>query len=121
VKIQFCSDLHLEFPENKALLTGTPIKPVGDILILAGDIVPFTAMEDHPDFFYYISDHFKQSYWIPGNHEYYHSDAVRYSGKLIEKIRDNISLVSNQVIILDGIRFIFTTLWSSISSAGARL
>jgi predicted phosphohydrolase len=115
VKIQFCSDLHIEFPENKALLTAVPIKPVGDILILAGDIVPFAVMEDHPDFFNYISDHFKQTFWIPGNHEYYHSDAARYSGKFIEKIRDNISLVNNQVIMLDGIRFIFTTLWSSIS------
>ena len=115
MKIQYCSDLHLEFSENKDLLTTYPIRPVGDILILAGDIVPFAAMEDHPDFFNYISDHFKQTYWIPGNHEYYHSDAARYSGKLIEKIRDNISLVNNQVIILDGIRFIFTTLWSSIS------
>lgn len=115
MKIQFCSDLHIEFPENKDLLTAYPIKPVGDILILAGDIIPFAVMKDHPDFFDYISDHFKQTFWIPGNHEYYHSDAARYSGKLIEKIRDNISLINNQVIILDGIRLIFTTLWSSIS------
>lgn len=115
MKIQFCSDLHLEFTENKALLTAEPIRPVGDILILAGDIVPYVAIEDHPDFFNYISDHFKQTYWIPGNHEYYHSDAARYSGKFIEKIRDNISLLNNQVIISEGIRLIFTTLWSSIS------
>ncbi len=115
MKIQYCSDLHLEFPENKQFLKVNPIQPVGDILILAGDIVPFAAMEDHPDFFNYIADHFKQTFWIPGNHEYYHSDAARYSQELIEKIRDNISLVNNHVIILDGIRFIFTMLWSSIS------
>ena len=46
-----------------------PIKSVGDILILAGDIVPFAVMKDYLDFFNYISDHCKQTYWIPGNHE----------------------------------------------------
>ena len=33
MKIQYCSDLHLEFEENKKFLKQNPIKPVGDILI----------------------------------------------------------------------------------------
>ena len=113
--LQYTSDLHLEFPENKAYLDINPIQPVGDILILAGDIVPFTIMDQHKDFFSYVSDHFKATYWIPGNHEYYHNDIVKRSGVLNENIRSNVFLVNNTTAIVDHVELIFSTLWSKIS------
>jgi hypothetical protein len=66
VKIQYCSDLHLEFYENSQLLKTHPIKAVGDILLLAGDIVLFSEMEKHKAFFDDLSERFKVVYWIPG-------------------------------------------------------
>ncbi len=115
MKIQYCSDLHLEFQENKKYLKQFPIVPTGDILLLAGDIVPFAIMDKHKDFFNYVSDHFETTFWIPGNHEYYNFDASDKCGTLNEKIRSNVFLVNNKVILYNDVPLIFSTLWSKIN------
>jgi predicted phosphohydrolase len=115
--IQYCSDLHLEFSDNKEYLRNHPIDPQGDILVLAGDIVPFAVMEKQKDFFTYISDHFETTYWLPGNHEYYHSDIRDRSGVLYEKIQSNVFLVNNFAVQKDSVKLIFSTLWTNIRTA----
>jgi predicted phosphohydrolase len=113
--VQYCSDLHLEFSANRHFLQQNPLLPEGDILLLAGDVIPFSAMARANAFFDHISSAYDTVFWIPGNHEYYHSDAAERSGTLHEKIRDNVFLVNNQSIEIDSVRFIFSTLWSKIS------
>lgn len=116
MNIQYCSDLHLEFPDNKQFVLDNPIEPKADILILAGDIMPFTSIDEHNDFLDYISRNFKMTFWIPGNHEYYYY-RMGDSTFLDTKIRENIFLVNNCIKEISGVNLIFSTLWSNISEA----
>lgn len=38
MKIQYCSDLHMEFHENMRFMKSLPLDPVGDVLVIAGDV-----------------------------------------------------------------------------------
>lgn len=118
MNFQFVSDLHLEFAQNKKLLSKKPILPVQETLIIAGDLMPLNAMDQHQDFLNFISDHFKMTYWLPGNHEFYGSDLAIMPNSFEESIRPNILLLNNMVKeITDptgSIELIFSTLWSHI-------
>lgn len=117
ITIQYASDLHLEFPMNREFLKQYPLKPVGDILVLAGDIVPFAVMNKHKDFLSYVADHFETTYWLPGNHEYYHFDISQKSGSFCEKIKSNVFLVNDYAVQIRDMHLIFSTMWSKISAA----
>ena len=112
--LQYCSDLHLEFPMNKEFIAENPIKPVGDILLLAGDIIPLPVLEKANDFFNYCADHFKETYWIAGNHEFYNGNMEGLTDELFEKIRDNVFLVNNYSVAKANVQLIFSTLWTQI-------
>jgi predicted phosphohydrolase len=118
-RIQYCSDLHLEFRENQAFIKAHPIQPVAPILILGGDIMLFSEMGRHQDFLDYVSDNFERTYWIPGNHEYYHGEASQRVGVLNENIRSNVHLVNNMAFTYADIRLVFSTMWTRISVGNA--
>jgi predicted phosphohydrolase len=117
--IQYASDLHLEFNENKAFLKINPLPIVGDILILAGDIGLFSNPNTYDNFIKYVSKNFKTTYWIPGNHEYYGYEMALKSGKLFEKIRPNVFLVNDYAVVIEDVTFIFSTFWTKIGDAQA--
>ncbi len=121
MKIQYCSDLHLEFNQNQKYIIGKPLPVCGDILIMAGDIVPLHDEYLNNSFFSFIADNFKQVFWIPGNHEFYHKDLTEFNSSFTLKLRSNLHIVNNIELNYENIRFIFSTLWTSISHHNERI
>ena len=72
MKIQYASDLHLEFAENKSFIEHGGLEPVGDVLVLAGDVsyLGDRKMWKRP-FWDWCAEHFKETFVVPGNHEFY--------------------------------------------------
>ncbi|WP_291862036.1 metallophosphoesterase [Marinilabilia sp.] len=115
MKVQYCSDLHLEFPQNTQYFQDNPIEPIGDILILAGDITYWGKKHFKHWFFDYVSENFNAVYNIPGNHEFYTGKEVQILDKpVFESLRENVFLVNNKVVNIDGIALFFTAFWSHI-------
>lgn len=117
MKIQYASDLHLEFHENSRWRKDNPLLPVGDILVLAGDI-GYLGDENynrHP-FWDWCAENFRQTIVIPGNHELYKSFDINELHEGWElNIRPNVKAVYNCVIpISKDIELIASTLWAKI-------
>lgn len=112
MKIQYASDLHLEFKENADYLKNHPIEVVGDILLLAGDTIYLGEhMEDAGWFFDYCSQNFKQTYLVPGNHEYYGGFPIEQTLDAFElKVRNNVTYLNNKSVRIDDTEVFFTTL-----------
>lgn len=120
MKIQYCSDLHLEFEQNSSYLLDRPLKVSGDILICAGDIVPLHDEFFTNSFFSFIASHYKQVFWVPGNHEFYYKDISLYSNSYNLKVGDNINIVNNIALQYEDIQFAFSTMWSKISTVNEK-
>lgn len=115
MKIQYASDLHLEFEANSRYLCKNPIIPTGDVLLLAGDIG--VLGEDYMKYplWDWAAEHFRQTLVVPGNHEFYQSeDLASFHTGMIREIRPNVKLCYNSVVTIDDVDFFLTTLWAHI-------
>lgn len=122
MKIQYASDLHIEFHDNGRWLKENPLIPVGEILVLAGDIgyLGDEMYSNHP-FWRWCSDNFSDTYVVPGNHELYKRyDINSLTGGFSKDVLSNVHVVYNKVIPLSGdIDLIASTLWSHIENSDA--
>ena len=116
MKIQYASDLHLEFSDNYSYLKRNPLKPVGDILVLAGDIgyLNDDNYRNHP-FWDWASDNYAEVIVVVGNHELYkYYDLAQMPQGLVCSVRDNVKCYYNAVIHSDDTDIIVSTLWAKI-------
>jgi predicted phosphohydrolase len=129
MKIQYMSDLHLEF--------GNPFLPknVGgtDILVLAGDIIlAYDLIDQNPKrrklynkFFSHVSKEFPMVIMIGGNHELYRwkADVAAKHGHYIDVIKKhlsaypNIHFLENQFIDIGDLRIVGSTFWTDFGGA----
>jgi len=118
MKIQYCSDLHLEFPDNRLWLKRNPLIPKGDILLIGGDTHNLGAEFEDLAFWDIVSEQFKMVFIIPGNHEFYtgYDCSLGLEMDYELALRDNVFVLNNTTRVVDGVEFIFTTLWSKIET-----
>jgi hypothetical protein len=122
MKLQYLSDLHLEFTDNRAWLAKNPIQPIGDILLVAGDTDYLGDDFGGLAFWDYCADNFQHTYIIPGNHEYYGGfDIGRQPISFREILRPNVTLLNNAVEEVAGTRLVFSTMWSRIEERVAEV
>ena len=115
MKVQYVSDLHLEFPENREWLNRHPLKAAGDVLVIAGD---FFRIDDPTgpidSFLDWCSDSYGQTLIVPGNHEWYGSGDV-LKGENSRMLRKNVGYFYNEVVRIEDTDFILSTMWSKIN------
>jgi Icc-related predicted phosphoesterase len=107
VKLHVLSDLHTEFAEFSPPDTGA------DVVILAGDIgVGLGGIE-------WAAGHFPNHpvIYVPGNHEYYGQD-ITFIEELVKQSPENIHVLNNDTIVLNGVRFLGSTLWTDFRLHG---
>lgn len=116
VKIQLISDVHLEFKQN------IPISPVGDILMLAGDIATVESMDSYDLFIGGCSKMYKYVVVIMGNHEYWSAKGMEHAIKRYSSVCNkysNVHFLDKSFVDLEGFRILGCTLWTNIPSEHA--
>lgn len=116
MKIQYMSDLHMEFAENSRYLKDVEIPVTGDILVLAGDTFYLNnTTAPLSKFWKWASANYRQVLLVPGIHEYYQGCDVMTRGLQWKwMFKENVGYYQNQVKRIGDTDFILSTLWSHI-------
>jgi Icc-related predicted phosphoesterase len=114
MKIRVLSDLHLEFSPRHPPLMLPEVD--ADVVVLAGDIDNGTRAIDwaertFPD---------TPVLYVPGNHEYYDGEIgeVRAALRARAAQSPNVRVLDNDELVLDGVRFLGSTLWTDFELFG---
>ena len=121
MKIQLLSDLHLEVHPNYTPLPA----PGADVLVLAGDIGSYQKGSRLTDDDFGLRRFSPLHGWpvpvlfLPGNHEYDMLDFDEAHARLRATCeRLGMHWIEREVLLLQGVRFVGTTLWSDFDALG---
>lgn len=107
MKLRILSDLHLEHHDEGRSLPNVE----ADAVILAGDIHTGTQG------LHWAAKTFADVpvIYVPGNHEFYGSCMPKLRHALLQEAKQlGIHLLDNRAIVLDGVEFLGTTLWTDL-------
>jgi predicted phosphodiesterase len=110
MKLTIFSDLHLEFHrDNGAELFSTLNPDKIDVLILAGDIIMPAILL--PPILKEFGKLYKNVIYLAGNHEFYKSSFPEVKDILKSIKINNVHVLDNDIVTINGQRFVGTTLW----------
>lgn len=113
MKLRILSDLHLEFHRDGGNTFAAGQSDDGyDVLVLAGDITTTIQLRSALVAFKKAAGS-RPIVYVPGNHEFYGSgpDAVFEVLDACKADNRNLHVIDNDSVVLDGRRFIGSTLW----------
>jgi predicted phosphohydrolase len=107
MKLHILNDLHIEFEGFEPPATDA------DVVVLAGDIgVGMDGLRwaeaRFPD---------KPVIYVPGNHEFYHHD-IALIDELKAEAPDNVHVLNDDPVVIDGVRFLGSILWTDFALFG---
>lgn len=124
MRCHYLSDLHLEAqPFGMAL-------PKGDVLIIAGDLCHARCLDPTRTDRYSVEQRgramrlveegvrkFAHVLLIAGNHEHY-DGVFEDTTELLRRHLSGVTVLDNEAVAIDGVRFFGTTLWTDLSQQG---
>ncbi len=124
MRVTIASDLHLEVGLCELLNTEG-----GDVIILAGDIIPVVTLErsvgghiNFKHFFDKVCSEWEHVIMVMGNHEHYCYDMKRTKDTFKGLVnRDNFHILENEILHIKGVNFLGCTLWTSIQDPLAQM
>lgn len=110
MKIQYLSDLHLEFFQNGADQFLASLVQEVDVLVIAGDL---GLSNDLHQAFKFLSPLYPHIVYVTGNHEYYDSSpkSVHKVLQVCQKKFKNLHWLNNSIVEIEGKRFLGGTGW----------
>lgn len=115
MRLRILSDLHLEFHRDGGRTFIEGQRDVGyDVLVLAGDISTLNGLPSVMEWFRDAAGT-RPILWVPGNHEYYGASVSSMQDFLARWADPLLHGLDNRVVVLEGQRFVGSTLWFSHS------
>ena len=113
VRVQLLSDLHFEYDDDGGEAFARGVEVAGDVLVLAGDILPLRSLERVTQAFGWFCARFPQVVFVPGNHEYYRTSPVEADALLAAcaAALPNLHVLNPGLAVIGGTRFVGATMW----------